>query len=238
MSTVYWSPWYLDESLYPKYQFLYDEPTSLISEIRNERDQNNKGDNWYQCHAFNNTIQNTFVLKSPISVDFAFHKDFGIIDTGTKPIENLMFCAIKNPSMVGKITFAVQINWIFWSDKPLEISSMQPYMTRPVYDGFYVPGTFDINQWFRPLELASQLHEGANRVQIDRDDPLAYVKFNTKESVKLQRFYLTPELKELSNACIDYKRNNPNRSLKYLYERFTKNGLQNKINREIKNNLI
>ena len=237
MAIVYWSPWY-PEPLYPQHQLLYDEPPLLLNQIMPYRNKENTRDNWFQCHAFNGAIKNTFVLESPIAVNFAVHEEFKVIDTGTKNKDNLLFCSLKEPSRTDSMTFSIMINWIFWSDEPLEIVSMPPYMSRPLYDGFYVPGSFDISNWFRPLEMACQLHPEANRIIINRNDPLAYIKFNSKETVELKRFYLTPELEKLSYACMNYKRHEPNRSLRYLYDRFTNNGLQTKISKEIKNNLV
>ena len=96
----------------------------------------------------------------------------------------------------------------------------------------------DIGQWFRPIEGATQLNENVNTVSIKRNDPIAYVKFQTDEPVQLKRFYMTKELEELSWGCIKYKRYEPARSLPYLYDKFNKRGLHKVITKEIKRNVV
>jgi hypothetical protein len=236
MATVYWSPWYPTE-LYSSLHLLYDEPVSLLQDIKHKQSKGNRTENWYQCHAFLNSIKNTYVLKFPSSVTFGLHKDFGIINV-VQNDPNIQFVSNKQPSVNGAFTFAILNNWLFWSDEPLEISSMPAYLHKPVFDGYYVPGSFNINSWFRPLEAAIQLNEGVEIVSIQKDDPLAYVKFHTNEPVTLKRFYMTKELEEMSQACIGYKRHDSSRGLSFLYSRFHKNGMNKIISREIHKNLM
>jgi len=236
MPTVYWSPWYPSD-LYSPLHLLYDEPTPLLQEIKQNQNKTNQTENWLQCHAFLNTVKNTYILKFPSSVTFGLHKDFGIINV-VQNDPNVQFVYNKLPTINGAFTFSILNNWLFWCDEPLEISSMPAYLHKPVFDGYYVPGSFNINSWFRPLEAAIQLHKGIEIVSIKRNDPLAYVKFNTDKPVILQRFNMTKELIEMSQACIKYKRHDPNRGLSFLYSRFNKSGMNKIISKEIQNNLV
>jgi hypothetical protein len=236
MKTVYWSPFFpFDE--YPSVQLMYDAPVGLLNDIKDFRNSDNKGDNFYQCHAFLNSIRNTFVLKLPFDITFGLDDEYGAIHIGGD-VENMRFVVRKQPSQQKAQTFAVRGNWIFWSEEPLDMVTSPAHYHPPVFDGFYVGGQFNINSWFRPIEGASQLHAGVNTVSIKRNDPIAYVKFLTSEPVELKRFYMTKELEELSWGCIKYKRYEKNRALPYLYDRFRERGLHKVITRLVKENVM
>lgn len=238
MPTVYWSPWYPEESLYTTYHLLYENPDPLLTDIKPFQNKDNKGDNWYQCHAFLGSVKNTFILRFPMSVSFAIDKEFGIVALKQDDFQMMPFVGIKGASRVDGYTINLVNNWIFWSDEPLLITSTPSYLHEPTYAGYYVPGSFNINSWFRPLEAALQLHKGTEVFSIKRGDPFAYVKFHTDEPVILKRFDLTPKIRQISYDCINYKRHNAHRGLPYLYEKFRGNGLNKLLSREIQNNLM
>jgi len=236
MVTVYWSPWYPSDT-YASMHLLYDEPVSLLQDIKYQQNKENKKENWFQCHAFLHNVKNTFVLKFPSPISFHIDKDFGIVssDYGKSDISVV---ANKQPSVTDAYTFSILNNWIFWSEESLEITSTPAYLHKPVFDGYYVPGSFNINSWFRPLEAAIQLNEKSNYVEIKRNDPMAYVKFHTNEPVVLKRFNLSNELIQLSQGCINYKRFEPNKGLSFLYKKFHANGMSKLISKEITKNII
>ena len=145
---------------------------------------------------------------------------------------------MKQSSVSDAYTFTIRGNWIFWSEDSLEMTTTPAYYHDRVFNGYYIGGTMNIGKWFRPIEGATQLNVGVNTVSFQRNDPIAYVKFNTKDSVRLQRFYLTKELEELAWGCIKYKRYEPHRALTFLYDKFHQRGLDKIITREIKRNVV
>ena len=134
MTTVYWSPWY-PEPLYSTNHLLYETPDSLLADIKPLHNKENKGDNWYQCHAFLNSIKNTFILRFPISVSFAIDKDFGIVGLNQNDAQMLPFVTIKSPSVINANTISILNNWIFWCDEPMVITSIPSYLHKPSYHG-------------------------------------------------------------------------------------------------------
>jgi len=237
MKTVYWSPFSVME-MYPSIQLLYDTPDSLLKDLSPRRNKVAHRDNWFQCRAFQEDVRNTFILRSPVSAVFGLDEDLGAFAIGDEYRENMRFVVRKQPSVTNAETFAIRGNWIFWSEDPLLITTMPAHYHQPVFNGYYVGGSFDIGKWFRPVERAIQLNEGTNTVSIKRNDPLAYIKFNTKEQIELKRFYLNTELVELHWGCVKYKYQEPKMSLDYLYGKFTSNGLNKVITREIKKNMV
>jgi hypothetical protein len=237
MKTVYWSPFFpMDE--YPSVQLMYEQPDPLLQDLLPRRNKNANGDNWFQCHAFQATIRNTFILRNHFSATFAIDDQIDIIPIDLNAKRNSNFLARKQPSVINAQTFATRGLWLFWSEEPLIITTTPAHYHKPVFDGYYIGGSFDIGKWFRPIEGAIQLNEGVNTVSLNRGDPLAYVKFETKEPITLKRFYMTKELEELNWGCINYKRYEPKKSLNFLYDKFTQRGLDKIITREIKKNLV
>lgn len=234
---VYWAPWYPNENR-KDLSLLYDEPDSLLTDITKKRNKENTNSNWYRCHAMLNHASNTFILRFPFTYSFAIHKDFGIVNTKQQVDETIEYISLREPSVKNAQTISLFNNWIFWCDEPLKITSTPSYMHPASFGGYYVPGSFDINSWFRPLEAALQLNEGVDRFDVQRGDPFAYVKFHTDEPVILKRFYLTNEIAQLSFACINYKFNDPSRPLSYLYSKFKKHGLQRAISEAIQKNIL
>ena len=237
MKTIYWSP-FATQEMYPSVQLLYDTPDSLITDLMPRRNKEANGDNWFQCHAFQASVKNTFILRSPFTAAFGLDKDMGAFPIGQESEHKMRFITRKQPSVINAETFAARGIWIFWSEEPLTITTSPAHYHKPVFDGYYVGGSYDIGKWFRPVEAAIQLNEGVNTVSLNRHDPLAYVKFNTDEPVELKRFYMTEELEELHWGCVHYKQYDPQRPLKYLYDKFTSKGLDKVITREIKRNVV
>jgi len=237
MKTVYWSPFSVMEN-YPAVQLLYETPDSLLQDLLPRRNKEANGDNWFQCHAFQSSIKNTFVLRLPFAVAFGLDADLGAFAIGREYESKMKFVQMKEPSVLDAYTFTVRGNWIFWCEEPLTITTSPAHYHKPVVDGFYVGGSFDIGRWFRPVEGAIQLNQGVNTVHIKRNDPLAYIKFNTDEPVNLKRFYMTKELEELHWGCVNYKKEVPHKGLSYLYNKFTKRGLNKVITEEIKRNVV
>lgn len=235
MKTIYWSPFFPSEQ-YPSVQLMYETPDPLLQDLLPRRNKEANGDNWFQCHAFLSSVKNTFVLRVPFDVAFGLDNELGVFPIGLT--ENIKFVAMKQPSVVDAYTFAVRGNWIFWSEDSLEMTTSPAHYHKPVFDGYYIGGSFNINKWFRPIEGAIQLNKDINTVSLKRNDPVAYVKFVTEEPVELKRFYLTKELEELSWGCIRYKHYEAHRALPFLYDKFKRRGLDKIITREIKRNVV
>lgn len=236
MKTVYWSPFFKSDE-YPSVQLMYETPDSLLKDLLPRRNKEANNQNWFQCHAFLNGIKNTFVLRIPFDISFGIDEELGILPISGH-IENFKFISKNESSVVGAYTFSIRGNWIFWSEEPLVMTSMPAHYHKPVIDGYYVGGSMDIGKWFRPIEGATQLNPGTNTVSFKRNDPIAYIKFETDESIEFKRFYMTKEIEELSFGCINYKKYEPSRSLPYLYDKFNKRGLNKIITREIKKNVV
>lgn len=237
---VYWSPW-SDMDMYPEYQMAFDEPTSIVSSYKDRIYHLNQGDNFFKCPAFLNTVKNMYSLNAPWDIDFQVMPTGEIRDQSTRKATSLAHLYhVKQPSMTGAGTVNVFANWIMFSEEPVTIQTTPPYLhDSAVTDtGFYVPGSYDISQWFRPIEAAFQLWPGSNGLKCPLGDPMLYVNFLTTEHIEFKRFYMTPEIHELSMACVKFKQYQTVKNLERLYAIFTRNTLRTRLLTAIKDNLI
>jgi len=217
--TVYWSPWQ-HKDIYDLRYDLYGNPEKLLSYANSFKNDENLTDTWYKCRAYMEIAKNTFVLRSPFGVDAKIDPPY--IRSLNKDYEVEQFDA-KNPSMSNSYTVNFSTNWIFWCDEDLTITTVNPYIQPLGFNGFYVPGSFNINKWFRPVEGAFQLYQGEDRFTVNPGDPIIYIKFNTDKKVILKRFKMNDALHEAVYKCTTYKVSSPWQSLPFLYSLFTKN---------------
>jgi len=237
--TVYWAPW--GEQDHYADQFLsYQDPERLLDSIKQFKNEQNQLDNFLNCPAFTNSIKNTYMFKAPTNVNIRF-TDKELINRldPNKPFDPTIIRP-KSPSLIGAATVQYKPSWVFFCEESLLLQSTPPYMhLHPMSSqGFMVPGSFDISNWFRPVESAIQLWPNRNEFQVDQDDPLLYVNFVSDQTVKLKKFYLTEEAYKIGMSCVRLKGYRYERSLSKLYNIFRAGKLKNKLLDEIKNNLL
>lgn len=230
---VYWSPWQHKDIYDERYPY-YQDPEKLLSYVNNFRNNDNSTDTWYKCRGFMETARNTFVLRSPFGVDAKVDAPY-IRSLNTE--YNVEQFDAKNPSMSNSHTVNFSVNWIFWSEEDLSITTISPYVEPLKFNGFYVPGSFNINKWFRPVEGAFQLFPGEDRFAVDPGDPIIYIKFNTDKKVILKRFKMNDALHESVYKCTTHKIDNPWQNLPTLYSLFTKNKWGDIIRKNILENM-
>ena len=52
MTTVYWSPWYINHDLYVENYLAHHELENVYSELVEFKNKSNIEDNFFNCHAF------------------------------------------------------------------------------------------------------------------------------------------------------------------------------------------
>lgn len=237
--TVYYASWG-DPELYGR-QFLSNaNPVKVLEDLKSKKNHENKNDNFLNCPAFVNSIKNAYMFTSPCDIDCNFTAQ-GILNNlaGQRPYE-MHTLVEKNASLQNALTIKFRADWIFFSEETLHVHSTPAYLHNSIVSksGFYVPGTFDISMWFRPLEYAFQMWENNTRFVSVQDDPLMYVNFLTDEPIKLQRFYMTEDLTDLSMSCIRLKEYRREKNLLKLYQIFNASRIKNRILKLIGENLL
>jgi hypothetical protein len=241
MITIYWSPWYRDYKLYAENYLTHYEPEKVYPDLVKQKDEQNIADNYFNCHAFKNFCKNLYSLKNPYTVDLFYENGRAYSKNPPKTGYDLAVTSqVKQPSIKDSLTINYCVNWIFFADKPVHLQTLHPWMhkTEASKTSFYVPGTFDISKWFRPIEMACQLFPGKTTFKSLEGEPLIYANFLTDEPIILKKFYLTPELIDMSISCTNLKHFKKFKSLNSLYKIFHKSLLQKKILKEIQKNVI
>lgn len=232
---VYWAPWGPVDQIAE--QFLsYSDPVNVLQDLQSSINKENKQDNFLNCPAFTNQYKNTWLLNSPTFADIEITSN-GIVGNNDTTDKHLI---IKQPSLLNSHTIKVSANWIFFCEESLHLESMHPFMHKTSASdyGYYVPGGFDINQWFRPLEYAYQMYPNETKFKILQGEPMMYVRANTTDRVIFKKFRMTEELFNHSLSCVRLKTFWKQRSLAKLYSMFNESKIKKNIIQEIKKNVM
>jgi hypothetical protein len=219
----------------------FDDPEPLTSHFKNKINHQNIHDNFFKCPAFLNNIKNMYSLNAPWDIDVEFLPNGSAVDNSTKKPANLsQMYQIKNSSMVGASTVNIFANWIFFSEDPVYIQTSPPFLHKSsmANNGFYVPGSYDISQWFRPIEGAIQLWPGEHSLRVPVGDPFIYINFLTDEPIEFKRFFMTKDIHEISQNCARFKQFKTIKNLDRLYDIFVNRGLRKRLLEKIKENLV
>ena len=245
-TNIYWSPWYQAEEPYDDHFLTHYPLEKVYPDLLKNKNPRNVVDNFFNCHAFKSFCKNMYMVRAPYDVNWRFLPDpngggrVESINPNPNIIDNSFIASIKQPSVNGSLTINYSCNWIFFADKPVQIQTFAPWMHDPeIYKtSYYVPGMYDISQWFRPFELALQMKPGQTTLKSYEGEPVVYVKFHTDEPIKVNKFYLTQSLINHSKSCMNLKRFKKFRNLKNLYQVFNNSFLRNRILKEIQENVI
>lgn len=238
--TVYYAVWG-DPKLYGNSFLSNRDPYRLLEDIKSKKNIENKGDSFLLCPAFVNSVKNTYVFPSPLDIDCTFEPNGAIVNNlAQERVYDENTIVHKQNTLNNARTIKFKSDWIFFCEQELFIHSTPPFLHKSIVSqsGFYVPGTFDISSWFRPLEYAFQMWDNTDRFVTVQDDPLMYVNFLTDQPIKLQKFWLTPEIMELSMSCIRLKMYRREKNLLKLYDIFRASKIRNRILKLIKENQL
>jgi hypothetical protein len=240
MIDIYWSP-YSSPVAYTEDFLIYDEPKSLYKEILPTKNKDNYWDNFLNCPAFIKSINNTFVIKNHINANLGIdrHKrEFVPLDQ--QSVSAVEFFKFKEDSRTNFNTVNFHMHYIFFSESSVNIRTLPAFLHKTDFQTKcnYVPGSFDISKWFRPIEGATELRHDVDILNARDGDPLYYIEFDSDEPIRFKKFYMTPEIWLISQSCIKYKKFKSNQPLKSLYNIFQESRIRSKLMKEIKNNLI
>lgn len=231
---VYWSENHdIDGS---NWSFLYQKPTSLFSELNKIKEKENSA-NFLTCPAISNKFKKTLVFKNSLSSSYLYDSE-SITPTSSNYIDIIKR---KEPSISSGPIYQFANSICFFSEEPLNASFTPPYFHKPGYTqyGTFIPGDFDIGQWYRPCNFEVQMWNSDGKFNINEDEPLYYVNFKTDKKINLYRYKNSQLLKKYYDACLDvtflFGRG---QTLVSRYDRFKRVGLKEKILTEIKKNLI
>ena len=227
---VYWAP--LDNKEV-NLTLAYYEPTRLSNNI--PVDLRDSG--YYKCPAFMETVKNTFVLKSPISLDLNFNPSKQLASANNQSLYGLK---VRIDDATDHRIVQFGLNYLFFAEKSVKMTQMHPYLHHNTFteNGNTLLGEFDVGQWLRPLQ-ASFIIDPIKKdysYRIKRGDIYSYIRFNTDEKIELVNFDVTPKIEEIANSCLQMKQSGQGKSfsLDSCYKSFILHRRKQAIMREIK----
>jgi hypothetical protein len=192
--------------------------------------------NGYQmCTALHELCNNMYYIKAPFETHVTFYEDLD-----SRQGHYADWFQHRYSSIDGAMSADFRYSYMLFCEESLEVSLTPPYLhktSQPEY-GFVCSVKWDISSWFRPHILIYQLWEGKNQIYFKKDEPLAYLTFNTDRPIIFKEYKLTQEILNISSACLEHKRIIPFEPMKRLYEKFTKTSIKKRLSNEIKKNLI
>lgn len=175
----------------------------------------NSSAGFMKCPAFVKYVDQTWVIKSPIDLDIRWDDTNKVLHSNLPEMaHNAMIRTHWGDFDVEKDRPIVAINssYLFVADDDVWIDFLPPFNS--IDPGWrLMPASFNINTWQRPVVPTFELL--ANEINIKRGQPLAYIKFRSKnpqdlfKPIKQER---TEELEHLANSCVTIKTYQPNLS--------------------------
>lgn len=201
-----------------------------------------RGTLFQKCPAHIDFIKNVFVFCAPfdLTIDIEVNRETG---------EGKIFCENLSQEIFNEI---VDFRFLFKSgDSPyptigidwlcaftaLESTMIQVFPAFMHYNDFtnkttVIPGEYDISKWTRPIELVFEVRSCKEKIIIKKGDAISYIKFLTKEPIKLIKQEVP--WKEIK-ICNDIRQSDTFRPLSERYESLEKIRSQQKCPYESKN---
>jgi hypothetical protein len=156
-----------------------------------------KGSTYLKCPAHTDFLKNTFVFCAPfdLNIDIA-------VDTRTKSArvfcdnidqeiyQNIVDTRFIPDAASKKVKHAVLgIDWltVLQSQESCLLQVFPAFMHRNDFTEktTLIPGEYDISKWTRPVETVFEIRSHNERIEIKRGDAIAYMKFNSIDTIKL-----------------------------------------------------
>lgn len=233
---IYWaSGHYINFDNGLLWEILYKEPESLYKSLSKNIDKESK-ETFFQCPSFKDLASETFIIKNPLDIDIKINN--GEVFETTK---NRLNCAVlHSPSIKNNILVQPQIHYIFFAEESVEIDITPPFFHNVGYSqqAATVPGSMDIGSWFRQVSIEMNVWEDSGALSIKENEPVAYIRFNTKKKINFKRFTMNKNLFDIAQSCSTSSNWEPKVSLLKRYKRFKDAKIQDLVLREIRKNLV
>jgi len=229
-STVYWAI-YSSLDFQTRQNLAMKPIESLQKNLSSKINSKNNQSSMMSCTSYHSYFSNTYLIKHPYTTKW---------DTNENNGNGLFKERTDESAFIDSRLVDYDLQWIFFSEDDVELEMTPAFLHQKESDKYgHIPaGSFNISKWFRPISLSWQLWENINEIQFKENDPIAYLKFNTKNKIKLQQFEMSPQLMEVVNGCTGLKHLIPNLKLEEMYNRFTESKRNKLVLKEISKTLL
>lgn len=161
-----------------------------------------------KCPAFVKYVDQTWVIKSLIDLELVWDNHNKVLSSNLPKLAHDAMVRTHwgdfNPETDCPI-IAVNSSFLLFADEEVWVDFLPPYNSiDPAWR--LMPGSFNICNWHRPIVPTFEMLQ--NRVQIKRGQPLAYLKFRSRDPqdlFKLIKHERTNELEHLVNSSVSVK---------------------------------
>jgi hypothetical protein len=217
----------------------YKDPVNSLEELKSRRNKAINQDSYLYCPAVKDFHKNIYMFNNSVAADLFWDSYSG--ELVSRNAEYIGASVRRPPSLNKCLIVNYSLSYLFFCEEDLQMEVTSPFFHKTKYSqyGAFVAGAFNIGSWFREINTDIQLWEGVQELQIDKDDPLFYAKFNTTRNVILKRFTVNEELQAITAACRSYKYTfGPFAPLAERYKQFKDTKTNKIVAKIIKENLV
>jgi hypothetical protein len=201
---VYWAPVAGQQEDAAMRNILYKDPINVLDDVSKLKNRDVGTDSYLFCPAYKAVTENMFYLESPSRSEFIYHESPAAGEWPGLQGTGLGGDIPRGPSLIDHRLLRFSMGYIFFAEEPLLMELTPPYLheTEAAKYGKVVPGQFDVGKWFRAITLEYELNAGVTELKIEKDEPMAYVRFMTDRPVELVRFDLTDRIRKIADSCV------------------------------------
>jgi len=233
-TNIYWSPCVVNNKDL-NWEILYPSPTSLYDSYVTKKTTNKP--NMFSCPAFSQFAKNVFIFKNPMDANFIID-DNSIYTKKT----NYVSASMKHQNSIEDCSMVEYgLSWLFFAeDDDVDITVTSPFFDCPKHLSMcnLVPGKFSISNWFRSVNTEFILKPGVKTLEIEENEPIMSVMFNTNKRVNLVRFEMNDKLLSCAATCSRSSEWESWVPLLSRYKRFKESQMRKIVLKHIKENLI
>ena len=214
---IYWQPMLeapLPDLLEDTQDVLMFKPERVIKSLllAAERQYAGSEAEYNRCPAVQDYLANVYAIRSPVSFSVKISPEEGRIvgvDTKSDDVRKLIRFR-SNPSITTHTVISLSCYYAFYCKAPMLVEQLPAFFEHgdAQTKATVIPGTFRIDQWVRPVEVALEIQKGVTELVVKRGDILSYVRFvptpHTKRVV-LVRDTDKQRLLDVSNTCVSLK---------------------------------
>lgn len=192
------------------------------------------------CPAHKDYFKNLYLIRSPIdydiNIDSVNNRMYSSV--GTQEDFNSLINVRSVPAKLSSIMLRMDF---FTEESSLQISQEPAsfHTSNFINNTILIPGKFDVAKWPRFIEVA--FHMKKDKVALNIQDPLYYVRFHTEEQIRFKRFLPTQKYNELAMSFLKTKnlKNRVASKLEYYYNILAKYPkIKSMMLEEVKANLL
>jgi hypothetical protein len=213
MIKVDWIPIFTEELSHDG-NITYYEPEPAFKYLINTRGQTD----YLRCPGLTNYLKNTFIIRSPYDLTIIVDTEGNVTtDRFGQDFFNQNISVRLPPGPKDNLIIQSFPKYLFVSasKKPVVVSVI-PWMFKANPFGI-VPGSFDITQWIRPVNLAMEVYQ-PGPIVFKRGEPLYAVRFEVDDTVTLERGEYTQDIAKAMVSCLNVQNYVTGLNLKSLYQ--------------------